>query len=107
MLGGSVGLKDFGLLESALAQPQATFFGEYLHPDIASQAAAYLFHIAKNHAFEDGNKRTAVSVMAAFLFMNDVEHNFNDDELYELVLNLTTDVITKQEATRIIQSKII
>ena len=56
--GGTPGLRDEGLLESALAQPQATFGGQFLHPTIAEQAAAYLYHIAMNHPFIDGNKRS-------------------------------------------------
>ncbi|MEL6166026.1 MAG: Fic family protein [Cyanobacteria bacterium J06628_3] len=54
--GGTAGVRDEGLLESALAQPQATFSGEYLHTTIYEQAAAYLYHITKNHPFIDGNK---------------------------------------------------
>lgn len=61
--GGLDGIRDEGLLESAVAQPQATFFGEFLHPTICDQASAYLYHIAKNHPFIDGNKRTAFATM--------------------------------------------
>ena len=53
--GGTSGLRDEGLLQSALAQPQATFGGQLLHPSIAEQAAAYLYHLAMNHPFLDGN----------------------------------------------------
>jgi hypothetical protein len=56
--GGIAGVRDRGLLESAVEQPRATAFGELLHADLFEMAAAYLFHIAKNHAFLDGNKRT-------------------------------------------------
>jgi death on curing protein len=63
--GGSPGIRDQGLLESALAQPEATFGGEYLHSTIPDQAAAYLYHLALNHPFIDGNKRTAFAVMDA------------------------------------------
>jgi fido (protein-threonine AMPylation protein) len=65
--GGTSGIRDQGLLESALAQPQATFAGELLHATIYEQAAAYLFHLAMNHPFLDGNKRTAFAVMDVFL----------------------------------------
>lgn len=68
--GGISGIRDEGLLESALAQPKATFFGELLHPTIHDQAAAYLYHITKNHPFLDGNKRTAFGAMEAFLRLN-------------------------------------
>ena len=68
--GGTPGVRDEGLLESALAQPQATFGGDFLHPTISEQAAAYLYHIAMNHPFIDGNKRTAFAVMDTFLRLN-------------------------------------
>ncbi|HWB53142.1 MAG TPA: Fic family protein, partial [Tepidisphaeraceae bacterium] len=59
--GGSVELRDPGLLESALAMPQSQFGGEFLHPDLAAMAAAYLYHLVMNHPFVDGNKRTGSS----------------------------------------------
>lgn len=59
--GGTLGLRDEGLLDSALSQPQQTFFGELLHSTIYEQAAAYLYHLAKNHAFVDGNKRVTLA----------------------------------------------
>lgn len=55
--GGSAGLRDAALLESAVATPQATFGGEFLHGSIPAMAAAYLFHLCQNHALIDGNKR--------------------------------------------------
>jgi death on curing protein len=58
--GGMAGVRDQGLLESAIEQPRATAFGELLHGDLFEMAAAYLFHVVKNHAFLDGNKRTAL-----------------------------------------------
>ena len=65
--GGSMGVRDHGLLESAIAAPQSGFGGQYLHSDKYQMAAAYLFHITKNHPFIDGNKR--VGAMAAFVFL--------------------------------------
>lgn len=65
--GGSPGVRDLGLLESALAMPRAGSGGTYFHADLAEMAAAYLFHIVKNHPFVDGNKR--VGAMAAFSFL--------------------------------------
>jgi death on curing protein len=58
--GGIAGVRDRGLLESAVEQARATAFGELLHADLFEMAAAYLFHIVKHHAFLDGNKRTAL-----------------------------------------------
>ena len=68
--GGGTGLRDSGLLESALAMPRATMFGELLHQTIHEQAAAYLFHLVKNHPFVDGNKRVAFFATDVFLRLN-------------------------------------
>jgi death on curing protein len=97
--GGSSGVRDLGLLESALAQPSASFGGDFLHPTIATQAAAYLFHIAKNHPFIDGNKRTAFAVMDAFLRFNDYILPMSNEETYELVIQVAQSDITKAELT--------
>jgi death on curing protein len=70
--GGIAGVRDRGLLESAVEQPRATAFGELLHTDLFEMAAAYLFHIVKNHAFLDGNKRTALVAALVFLDINGV-----------------------------------
>jgi len=68
--GGSAGVRDQGLLEAAIAQPQAGFGGEYLHADIWEMAAAYLFHIVQNHPFIDGNKRAGLYSALVFLDVN-------------------------------------
>jgi death-on-curing protein len=66
LYGGSHGVRDMNLLESALGVPQATFGGEYLHPTVGAMAAAYLFHITQNHPFFDGNKRTGANAAITF-----------------------------------------
>jgi len=71
--GGAVGIRDTGLLESAVAQPRATFDGRWLHPDLPTMAAAYLFHLVRNHAFRDGNKRVGAATAVVFLDMNGIE----------------------------------
>jgi death-on-curing protein len=68
--GGSHGLRDAGLLDSAVHQPQASYGGEYLHPTLFDMAAAYLLHIVSNHPFVDGNKRTGWVACRVFLDMN-------------------------------------
>ncbi|MDR3622676.1 MAG: type II toxin-antitoxin system death-on-curing family toxin [Paludisphaera borealis] len=85
--GGSEGVRDAGLLDSATAQPAATFGGAFLHADLFEMAAAYLFHIVKNHPFIDGNKRTGLAAAAVFLRLNGliVDESFND-RLFEMTL---------------------
>jgi death-on-curing protein len=68
--GGSHGLRDAAGLESAVATPQATFGGKFLHTSIPAMAAAYLFHLCQNHAFIDGNKRVGANAAITFLLMN-------------------------------------
>jgi|SRR5215472_3210639 len=84
--GGSTGLRDAGALESAVATPQATFGGEFLHKSIPAMAAAYLFHLCQNHPFIDGNKRAGANAAVTFLLMNDWEPTFEQEELLEVVL---------------------
>ena len=71
--GGQAGIRDLGLLQSALAMPAAGFGGRYLHEDLLEMAAVYLFHIARNHPFVDGNKRTGAVAALVFLSLNDIE----------------------------------
>ena len=80
------GTRDPGLLESALAAPEASFGGVYLLDSLFEMAAAYLWHLAKNHAFIDGNKRTALGVALVFLRLNGVRTPVNDPAMYELTL---------------------
>ncbi len=101
--GGMLGVRDEGLLESALSQPKATFFGALLHPTIHEQAAAYLFHIAKNHPFIDGNKRTAYGAMEAFLRLNRYNLTLTNDEAYDLVMRVAQGQMSKEEIAVFLQ----
>jgi death-on-curing protein len=87
-----------GLLESALAQPRAMFGGEYAHADLAEMAAAYLFHVAKNHPFVDGNKRVAALAAIVFLDTNGIDIKIDPDEYYELALAVAAGTADKQMA---------
>jgi len=93
--GGSPGLRDMGLLESALAMPRAGFGGEYLHSDLFEMGAAYLFHVAKNHPFVDGNKRTALVTALVFLEMNGVRVEAPDRALEDLVVGVADGSVPK------------
>jgi death-on-curing protein len=84
--GGAHGLRDEAALESALAQPEATFGEELLHPGVVEQAAAYLFHLCMAHAFIDGNKRIAFAAMDTFLRLNGYRLVLSDEEAYELTM---------------------
>ena len=86
LFGGADGIRDLGLLESAIANAEATFGGEFLHQDLFEMAAAYLYGICRNHPFVDGNKRTALTSALVFLEINDIWVESNDDELYALVI---------------------
>jgi death on curing protein len=68
--GGLEGVRDMGLLESAVAQPSMTLGGEFLHDGLFAMAAAYLYHIVRNHPFLDGNKRTGLDAATVFLDLN-------------------------------------
>lgn len=94
--GGSPGVRDLSLLESAITQPQATFSAEFLHAFIPAMAAAYLFRICRNHPFVDGNKRAAANAALTFLLMNDWEPTFSEDELVDAVLAVASSSMTKE-----------
>ncbi|OCQ99372.1 death-on-curing protein [Nostoc sp. MBR 210] len=106
LYGGSLGIHDEGLLDSAIYQPQATFAGELLHPTIVEQAAAYLFHITNNHAFVDGNKRTAFDVMVTFLNINDYELNMSPEQAYELTMQVAENTLSKEKLIELLKNYI-
>lgn len=83
---GDVVVRDVGLLESALARPQTTLFGEDAYPDLHTKAAALLHSLAGNHALIDGNKRLAFAATAVFLGINGHRVETTDDEVVEFVV---------------------
>jgi len=84
--GGTEGIRDLGFLQSALAMPQAGAGDQYFHSDLYEMAAAYLFHIVRNHPFVDGNKRTGAAAALVFLEMNGIEVKISDEALVNTVL---------------------
>lgn len=86
LYGGSLGLRDLGLLQSAMAQPASGLPGEFFHKDLFEMTAAYLFHISRNHAFVDGNKRTALACCLVFLSFNGIDIEAESAELEELTV---------------------
>ncbi|MGH7427184.1 MAG: type II toxin-antitoxin system death-on-curing family toxin [Candidatus Methylomirabilaceae bacterium] len=84
--GGSAGIRDIDLLQSAVTIPQASFGGQFLHADLFEMAAAYLFHIVQNHPFVDGNKRVGAMAAFTFLKLNDLTLAARDVEFEDVVL---------------------
>src|SRR3989475_13250517 len=100
--GGSFGVRDAGLLLSAVAAPQASFAGGFLHGTPFEMAAAYLFHLAKNHPFLDGNKRAALAAALVFLALGFVSLDAPDEELAQLVLPDATGEAPKAEVATLL-----
>jgi len=96
--GGDEGVRDLGLLQSAVAMPQASFGGELLHKDLCEMAAAYLYHIVQDHPFVDGNKRTGAAAAIIFLAMNDVEIEADEEGLVDLTLAVAKGEADKAQA---------
>lgn len=101
--GGTLGIRDKGLIQSALAQPFATFGGELLHSSIYLMAAAYLLSLARNHGFIDGNKRTAVVVARVFLYINGFLLQPDEDEFYEIVDAVAQGKLSKAELAEFLE----
>ena len=93
--GGSHGIREAGLLEAALAMPEAGSAGEYYHRDAFEMAAAYAFHIVRNHPFVDGNKRISLACALTFLELNGYSVTDGPDELYHATLKLISGEMDK------------
>ena len=95
--GGIRGIRDEGLLESAVMMPQASFGGEYLHADLFEMAAAYAFHIAENQTFLDGNKRTALVSALVFLDINGCLILDDEMKLYDAMIAIANKEMDKYD----------
>lgn len=95
--GGDSGLRDRGLLESAVSMPHATFGGADLHVGLPEKAAAYHFHLCANHPFMDGNKRVAVTAAEVFLLINGYELSASDEDLGDLTLGVAAGGVSKDQ----------
>jgi death on curing protein len=93
--GGSSGIRDVGLLQSAMGNAEASFGGEYLHHSLFEMAAAYLYGICRNHPFLDGNKRTALACALAFLGLHNLKIQAAEDDLYDLVIGVAEGRVSK------------
>lgn len=95
--GGSYGVRDFGALESALAQPEMTFGGENLYPGLTQKVAALAYSLCMNHPFVDGNKRVAHAAMEVFLILNGFEIHASIDEQEKMFLDLASGRVSREE----------
>lgn len=105
LFGGSHGIRDRGLLESALSMPSFGFGGEYVHADIFEMAAAYAYHIIKNHPFIDGNKRTGMATSLLFLAWNNTELTLTEDEIVEIGVHIAESKLSKEEVAALFRQK--
>jgi death-on-curing protein len=92
---GASGIRDLGLLESALAQPKATFAAADLHPVLIDKAAALGFSVVANHPFVDGNKRIGHAAMETFLVLNGYELDASVDEQERLMLDIAAGTVDR------------
>ena len=101
--GGSPGVRSIDLLQAAIAQPEAGFGGEWANPFPFGMAAAYAFHLSRNHAFIDGNKRVGLSAAVAFLFMNGWELDDPNETLHPIMENVAQGKLSKNELAAIFE----
>jgi death-on-curing protein len=93
--GGSYGIRDYGLLSSALGQAKMTVGGKFAHRTIFDKAAAYGFHICANHPFVDGNKRVAFAVMYLFLARNGYSLDASEQDAYQTMMSVASGQMKK------------
>lgn len=105
--GGTLGLRDRGALESAVAQPQMTFGGADLYASLAEKASALAFGLVSNHPFVDGNKRVGHAAMEVFLLLNGYELDADVDEQEELILNLAAGRVEREVLTQWIEDHMV
>jgi death-on-curing protein len=97
--GGSDGVRDLTLLESAVAAPQASFGGKSPYQDLPEVAAAYLFYLCRNHPFIDGNKRAALGACLVFLRLNGIEPDKDGPDWEELTLDVASSALDREQTT--------
>ena len=98
--GGGVGVRDLGLLESAVAQPRQTFGGADLYPSIVEKAVALGFSLISNHPFVDGHKRVGHAALEVFLLLNGFELDAPVDDQERIVLGVASGEMTREEFAR-------
>ncbi|MBI2093926.1 MAG: type II toxin-antitoxin system death-on-curing family toxin [Candidatus Omnitrophica bacterium] len=102
--GGQGGVRDFGLLESAMAQPEASFAGQWLHGGLYDMASAYAYHLCQNHPFIDGNKRTALACALVFLELNGLGVGDPEGLLKKAMLQMASGKMSKVAFAQLLRS---
>ena len=100
---GDYGIRDPGLLSSALAMPETAFDSKYLHTSVIEMAVAYTFHICQNHPFVDGNKRAALATALVFLSNNKIEIDNPQERLYAGMISVATGDWKKQQFCNLLE----
>ena len=100
--GGQGGVRDLRLLESALAQPEASFAGEWLHQSLYEMAAAYAYHLCQNHPCIDGNKRTALACALVFLELNGISLSDPKGSLKSAMRDVAAGQMSKPDLARLL-----
>lgn len=95
--GGQYGIRDISLLSSALALPESTYDGKYLHKSIPEMACTYAFHISENHPFIDGNKRTALASALVFLDLNGYDFTSSEEKVYDTMMAVAKGELKKDQ----------
>ena len=103
LFGGLAGIRDRAALESAVGMASVTFDGELLHPTAFDAAAAYAYHLAENHPFVDGNKRTALNAALVFLGLNGWDVDDPDERLYDAMIAIASGEGSKQRLAELLR----
>jgi death on curing protein len=103
VLGGPPGVRDLGLIDSAVARPNAAFAGVEAYPSLHLKAAALLESLAGNHALVDGNKRTAFASLLFFYDLNGMRLTLSHDDAFDLVIGIVTHELDIERAAKILQ----
>lgn len=102
--GGSQGIRDIGLIESAINRPFQTYDGIELYPEIESKISAITYSLINNHGFVDGNKRIGVSVMLLLLKLNDIKIEYKQEELVDLGIKIAENKYKEEDIKKWIES---
>lgn len=102
--GGAAGVRDQGLLHSAVAQPRAGSGGEYFHQTVFEMASAYAFHLVRNHPFVDGNKRVALAASLVFLELNDVMILDPKGQLHRAIVEVAAGKLSKSDFSALLKT---